>query len=90
MDVRIIGATNIDLPSAADAGEFRHDLLDRLAMDVITIPPLRHRREDILHLAFHFAQKAARSRDWSSLPSFSDNFIDALISTLRTQDDSNQ
>ena len=43
-DVRIIGATNIDLPAAADRGDFRHDLLDRLALDVITLPPLRHRR----------------------------------------------
>jgi psp operon transcriptional activator len=54
-DVRIIGATNEDLPALADQGHFRADLLDRLAFDVITLPPLRERLEDILPLAEHFA-----------------------------------
>jgi len=58
-DVRIIGATNEDLPALADKGRFRADLLDRLAFDVITLPPLRERREDILPLAEHFAVKMA-------------------------------
>ncbi|MFC7047705.1 phage shock protein operon transcriptional activator [Emcibacter nanhaiensis] len=78
VDVRLIGATNVDLPSAADAGEFRHDLLDRLALDVITLPPLRARREDIILLAFHFGQRAAHDRDWSSFPGFSEDMIEAL------------
>lgn len=56
-DVRIIGATNEDLPGLAEQGKFRPDLLDRLAFDVITLPPLRERREDILTLAEHFAVK---------------------------------
>ncbi len=56
-DVRIIGATNEDLPALAEAGKFRADLLDRLAFDVITLPPLRERREDILPLAEYFAVK---------------------------------
>jgi len=56
-DVRIIGATNEDLPALADKGRFRADLLDRLAFDVITLPPLRERREDIMPLAEHFAVK---------------------------------
>ena len=54
-DVRIIGATNEDLPTLAEQGKFRPDLLDRLAFDVITLPPLRERREDIIPLAEHFA-----------------------------------
>ncbi|MDT8320765.1 MAG: phage shock protein operon transcriptional activator, partial [Xanthomonadales bacterium] len=58
-DVRIIGATNEDLPALAEEGHFRADLLDRLAFDVITLPPLRERREDILPLAAHFAVKMA-------------------------------
>ena len=58
-DVRIIGATNEDLPELAEQGRFRADLLDRLAFDVITLPPLRERQEDILPLAEHFAVKMA-------------------------------
>ncbi len=54
-DVRIVGSTNQDLPEMARRGAFRADLLDRLAFDVITVPPLRARREDILLLAEHFA-----------------------------------
>jgi psp operon transcriptional activator len=57
VDVRLIGASNVDLPSLADQGRFRADLLDRLAFDVITLPPLRERREDILPLAEHFAMR---------------------------------
>ena len=58
-NVRIIGATNEDLPALAKKGEFRADLLDRLAFDVITLPPLRERPGDILTLANHFAVKMA-------------------------------
>ena len=54
-DVRVVAATNQDLPQLAAAGRFRLDLLDRLAFDVITLPPLRARPEDILLLAEHFA-----------------------------------
>ena len=57
--VRIIGATNEDLPGLADNGKFRADLLDRLAFDVITLPPLRERPGDIMTLANHFAVKMA-------------------------------
>jgi psp operon transcriptional activator len=54
-DVRVVGATNQDLPVLATQGQFRPDLLDRLAFDVIYVPPLRARSEDILTLAYHFA-----------------------------------
>jgi len=56
-NVRIIGATNDDLPVLAVQGKFRADLLDRLAFDVITLPPLRERTDDIITLADHFAIK---------------------------------
>jgi psp operon transcriptional activator len=59
-DVRLIAATNEDLPQLAAQGKFRADLLDRLAFDVITLPPLRERREDILLLDEHFAIQMAR------------------------------
>jgi len=55
VDVRIVGSTNSDLRQLAAEGRFRKDLLDRLAFDVITVPPLRERIEDILPLAYAFA-----------------------------------
>ena len=55
VDVRIVGSTNADLRRLAADGRFRQDLLDRLAFDVITVPPLRERLEDILPLAYAFA-----------------------------------
>ncbi|MEL6568275.1 MAG: phage shock protein operon transcriptional activator [Pseudomonadota bacterium] len=58
-DVRVIAATNGDLPAMVDAGEFRADLLDRLAFDVITLPPLRVRTGDASLLADFFARRMA-------------------------------
>ena len=55
VDVRIVGSTNADLRRLAADGRFRRDLLDRLAFDVITVPPLRERLEDILPLAYAVA-----------------------------------
>lgn len=59
-NVRLICATNEDLPSLVAQGKFRADLLDRLAFDVITLPPLRYRQEDILLLSETFAINMAR------------------------------
>jgi len=63
VDVRIVGATNADLPALAQQGKFRADLLDRLAFDVITIPPLRNRESDIPILAEHFATRMTAELD---------------------------
>lgn len=63
VDVRFVGAANVDLPAQARAGKFREDLLDRLSFDVITVPPLRERQEDILLLAQKFAEGMARELD---------------------------
>jgi DNA-binding NtrC family response regulator len=54
VDVRLISATNTDLPGACRAGQFREDLLFRLNTVEIHLPPLRERREDIAALAAHF------------------------------------
>jgi len=54
-DARIVGSTNENLPKLVASGAFRADLLDRLAFDVIRVPPLRERPEDVLTLARHFA-----------------------------------
>lgn len=55
VDVRLVAATNSDLPSLVKAGQFKADLLDRLSFEVLYIPPLRMRGNDILLLANYFA-----------------------------------
>ncbi|BCE00157.1 sigma 54-interacting transcriptional regulator [Marinicellulosiphila megalodicopiae] len=71
LDVRVIGATHEDLPKMVDEGHFRADLLDRLAFDVINVPPLRERDQDVELLAEHFAQKMALELEWPYFPGFS-------------------
>jgi len=67
VDVRLICATHDDLPHLAAAGNFRQDLLDRLAFDVITLPPLRARPGDVLLLAGYFASNLCQEL---GLPAF--------------------
>jgi len=78
VDVRIVAATNADLVRLAAEGRFMRDLLDRLSFDVIYVPPLRERREDILLLANHFAARMASELRRSGVPEFSEAVIDAL------------
>ena len=60
VDVRIVAATNADLRAMARSGRFKEDLLDRLSFEVLHLPPLRERGEDIAVLAGHFAGRMAR------------------------------
>ena len=61
VDVRVLAATNIDLMSRIQAGEFRRDLYYRLNVIAIALPSLRERADDVLLLASHYLQKFARS-----------------------------
>ena len=79
VDVRIVGSTNADLRRLASEGKFREDLLDRLAFDVITVPPLRERVEDIMPLAHAFAINMASELKWSYFPGFSARASSALL-----------
>jgi psp operon transcriptional activator len=78
VDVRIVGATNADLVAMSDAGHFMRDLLDRLSFEVLYVPPLRARSEDILLLAEHFATRMAVELGRSEAPEFSEAVEQAL------------
>jgi len=78
-DVRIVGATNEHLPRLADLGRFRADLLDRLAFDVIYVPPLRARPEDIDTLAYHFAVNVTSELKRAFFPGFTPDAKAALL-----------
>jgi psp operon transcriptional activator len=79
VDVRIVGSTNDDLQELAAAGRFRRDLLDRLAFDVVHVPPLRERPEDILLLADHFAVNFTAELRRAFFPGFTGSARDALL-----------
>ena len=70
VDVRIVAATNEDLPRLAEEGTFRADLLDRLSFEVITLPPLRVRDGDIGVLAEYFGRRMAAELEWEGWPGF--------------------
>ena len=78
INVRLIAATNEDLPRLAAAGKFRRDLLDRLAFDVITLPPLRARGTDLELLAEGFAINMATELGREYFPGFSPAALERL------------
>jgi psp operon transcriptional activator len=71
VDVRIVAATNENLPGLVEKGRFRADLLDRLSFEVVTLPPLRARADDIPLLADHFGRRMAVELDWPNWAGFS-------------------
>ncbi len=78
VDVRIIAATNEHLPTLAEEGKFRHDLLDRLAFDVLTLPPLRARPGDLQLLAEQFGIQMGTELGWSVFPGFTEKALEEL------------
>jgi psp operon transcriptional activator len=78
VDVRIIAATNADVKALIARNLFKEDLLDRLSFEVLVVPPLRERGEDILLLANYFAGRMAVELEREEMPQFSPQSVEAL------------
>jgi psp operon transcriptional activator len=78
VDVRIVAATNEDLPALVGQGRFRADLLDRLSFEVVTLPPLRARDGDVAVLANHFGRRMANELERAGWPGFSEDAMAEL------------
>ncbi len=79
VNVRIVGAANMDLPLMVEQGAFRADLLDRLSFDVITLPPLRYRVDDIPLLSNFFAMGMIKELKQEFFAGFTDTAMDSLL-----------
>ncbi len=79
VDVRVVAATNVHLPGLVASGKFRADLLDRLAFDVVSVPPLRARRDDIPRLSEHFATRMTAELGRDFFAGFSERALDTLV-----------
>jgi psp operon transcriptional activator len=79
VDVRVIAATNVDLKQSAAEGLFRNDLLDRLSFDVVHLPALRQRSEDIPELAQHFAIQMCAELGWDLFAGFTPGAMQTLM-----------
>ena len=73
VDVRVVAATNRDLSELVTAGQFREDLLYRLNVIQLQVPPLRERPEDVRALVAHFLERAERR------VAFTDDALRALV-----------
>ncbi|POP44443.1 phage shock protein operon transcriptional activator [Superficieibacter electus] len=79
VNVRLVCATNADLPQLVEEGTFRADLLDRLAFDVVLLPPLRERQSDIMLMAEHFAIQMCREIGLPLFPGFTEHATQTLM-----------
>ncbi|EMF0719417.1 phage shock protein operon transcriptional activator [Citrobacter freundii] len=79
VNVRLVCATNADLPKMVSEGTFRADLLDRLAFDVVQLPPLRERQSDIMLMAEQFAIQMCREMGLPLFPGFTTHARDTLL-----------
>jgi len=79
VNVRLVCATNADLPEMVRNETFRADLLDRLAFDVVQLPPLRERQSDIMLMADHFAIQMCRELRLPLFPGFTERARETLM-----------
>ena len=77
-DIRLVAATNQDLRGMVNEGRFREDLLYRINVLPITIPPLRQRKDDIPRLAYHFLRQFGREMG-RRIEGFTDEALQLLI-----------
>jgi psp operon transcriptional activator len=82
VDVRIVGATNVDLRAMAERKDFKRDLLDRLSFEVLFLPPLRNRGEDIILLANHFATRMSFELGRNEIPLFTEEVVRGLENNI--------
>lgn len=78
VDVRIVAASNRDLASLVESGEFREDLFYRLNVIRLDVPPLRARKSDVPLLATHFLRRFARENE-REIDGFTDEAMRALV-----------
>ncbi|PQJ67274.1 phage shock protein operon transcriptional activator [Photobacterium angustum] len=78
-NVRLVCATNENLPKLVAEGKFRADLLDRLAFEIIHLPPIRERQDDILPLAEHYAVRMCRELGYSYFAGFTQQAKQQLL-----------
>ncbi|ACE84255.1 sigma-54 interaction domain-containing protein [Cellvibrio japonicus] len=78
VDVRLVAATNVDLDYAVNAGHFRRDLLYRINIAHVRLPPLRERPGDILPLAEYFLRNYSQRMSYKK-PVFSEQSIDLML-----------
>jgi len=78
VDVRLVAATNVDLDYAVSAGHFRRDLLYRINIAHVKLPPLRDRPGDVLPLAEYFLKNYSQ-RMGQKRPQFSPEAVDLLL-----------